>query len=284
VTYTTRGDVGAPDHPPLPSRRDASGAGGASGGAGLLVAEVHRFGSRRFIRWLLGLAVLGYLVVVPLVAVTQFGRTTDAVRDQARTEIARIVADQNRFREQCIAQPLPPDAPEGTTPEEYCGPEGDASDYRVEDFLPKRPFPLGEDLAPGALTVGAGVAALFFVIGATWIGAESSARTLHALLFWETRRLRVLTAKTVVPVGVTAVVAVLPAGQQWLLTVNAAALVLTGGVTVAVPGTAVDETTGGVVEFTERTISNLHGGLFLGGVTLTLLVLGGWLFRRRDLT
>ncbi|MFN0282394.1 MAG: ABC transporter permease subunit [Kineosporiaceae bacterium] len=364
MTYTTDGDLESPQHPhhrPLPSRRDVAPHGG---GAGLLVAEAHRFVSRRFIRWLLGLAVLAYLVIVPLVAVTQFGRTTEAVRAQARTEIARLVAEQNGFREQCIAQPLPPDAPEGTTPEELCGPAGTPADYRVEDFLPKRPFVLGEYLQPGALAVGVAVAALFFVVGATWIGAEWSARTMTALLFWETRRLRVLAAKTGVLVGVTAVVAALaqvvwagsawvlastrgttsglpkgfwgdvaalggrtallavitallgfgvahlirstgaalgvgfvyfavvesavgavrPAWQEWLLTINAGALVVKGGATVFVPGKAVDDTTGEVVEFTEKTISNLHGGLVLGGVTVALLLLGGWLFRRRDLT
>ena len=31
-------------------------------------------------------------------------------------------------------------------------------------------------------------------------------------------------------------------------------------------------------------MSNWHGGLVIGGVALILLVLGGWLFKRRDLT
>jgi hypothetical protein len=63
-----------------------------------------------------------------------------------------------------------------------------------------------------------------------------------------------------------------------------AALVLKGGTTVFVPGTTVDDESGQFVEFVERNVSNLHGGLLIGGVTLVLLVAGAWLFRRRDLT
>lgn len=367
----------APPQPraPLPSRRRGGGAAhgddaadggaGATGGlAALLLAEAHRFSARRFIRWLLGLAVLGYVVVVPLVGITQFARTTDDVRAQARAEIARIVADQNAYRTQCLATPVPPEAGEGTTAEEWCGPATSGEDLRVEDFLPKQPFVLADYLQPGAVAVGVAVAALFFVVGATWIGAEWSARTMMALLFWETRRLRVLATKTAVLVAVTAVVAVLaqlawagsawliastrgstgplpkgfwgdvaalggrtvllavltallgmgvahlirstgaalgvgfvyfavvenavgavrPGWREWLLTTNAAALVVKGGVPIAVPGKTVDSGSGQIVEFTEKNISNLHGGLVIGAVALLLLGVGGWLFRRRDLT
>ena len=360
---------------PLPSRRrgggaahgdgaPATGPGAAATRSGLLLAEAHRFASRRFIRWLLGLAVLGFVVVVPLVGVTQFARTSEQVRAQARAEISRIVAEQNTFREQCLAGPVPPGLPADAPPDEYCPPVASAADFSEGDFLPKRPFDLADLLQPGALAVGAAVAALFFVVGATWVGAEWSARTMMALLFWETRRLRVLATKTAVLVAATAVVAVLaqlawagsawllastrgstgplpkgfwgdvaalggrtvllavltaligtgvahlirstgaalgvgfvyfavvesavgavrPGWQEWLLTTNAAALVAKGGLTIAVPGKAVDSGSGQVVEFTEKNISNLHGGLVIGAVTLGLLAVGGWWFRRRDLT
>lgn len=329
----------------------------------LLRAEVHRLAARRFIRYLLLLAVAGYAVVVPLVAWTQFSVTTPQVRAQAEQEIARIAAEQERFRTECLRQPLPPDSG-ATTIEEFCGPPFDPSGFDVESFLPKRPFVLADYYGPGALAIGVATAALLFVIGATWVGAEWSARTMMALLFWETRRLRVLGTKAFVlavaaalvaafaqlvwagsayliadtrgvtgplppdfwadaaatggrtvllgtlaallgfavahlirstgaALGVafvyfaiveTAVQSFRPGWSPWLLTVNAAALVLDGGTTVFVPGTAVDDTTGQVVEYTERVVTNLHGGLVFGGATLVLVLLGAWLFRRRDLT
>jgi len=186
----------------------------------LLKAELRRWRGRRFIRLLLALALLGYLVVVPLIAFTQFARTTPAELTEARVEVDRIVAEQATFREQCLANP-PPDAPEGMTPEEACGPALTAADLRVEDYLPRRPFLFTEALPVGAIAVGVGVAALFFVIGATWVGAEWSARTMSALLFWETRRLRVLAVKVVVLAAATALTAAfaqaLWAGSAWLI-------------------------------------------------------------------
>lgn len=341
-------------------RRDARTAGGV---AGLARSEVRRFTSRRFIRWLLGLAVLGYLVVVPLVAITQFGRTTEAMRTEAQAEVDRIVAEQKAYRDQCLKSPLPPDAPADMAVEDYCGPPATAEGIPVEQFLPKTPFNLASALQPGALAVGAAVAVLFFVVGATWVGAEWSARTMMALLFWETRRIRVLVTKIVVLVGAAAGFAVVaqlvwaasawwiastrgstsglpkgfwvdvaalsgrsvllavftsligfavaqlirgtgaalgvgfvyfaiiesavqgirPGWSQWLLTTNAAALVAKGGIPVYVQGTTVSAT-GQLEEGREIVIGNLHGGLVIGGVTLALLALGAWLFRRRDLT
>jgi ABC-type transport system involved in multi-copper enzyme maturation permease subunit len=359
----------------LPSRRRGGGAahgtgavepgaGGTGGLPGLLLAEGHRFASRRFIRWLLGLAVLGYVVVVPLVGITQFSRTTEEVRAQARADIAQIVAEQNRYREDCVRGPVPQGFPADASPDEYCPPVATPAEYSVNDFLPKQSFDLADYLQPGAVAVGAAVAALAFVVGATWIGAEWSARTMMALLFWETRRLRVLGAKTAVLVAVTAVVAALaqlawalsavllaktrgstaglpkgfwgdvaalggrsvllavftallgmgvahlirstgaalgvafvyfavletavgsfrPGWQEWLLATNAVALVTKGGLTISVPSRTVDSASGQFVEFTDKNISNLHGGLVIGTVVLLLLGVGGWLFRRRDLT
>lgn len=356
------GPSGPPQDPAYRRTREHGGRSAERPGrlGDLFLAELHRFSARRFLRWLLGLAVLGYVVVVPVVGLTQFAKTDDTVLAQARAEVARIVAEQNRYREECLKQTPPP----GMTAEEACPPVANPADYPVDQFLPKRPFVLADALQPGSLAVGVAVAALLFVVGATWIGAEWSARTMMALLFWETRRLRVLAVKSAVLVLVAAVFATLaqlawvvtarglaaargtaaglpkgfwtdvaqvgartvllgvvvallgmavahlirgtgaalgvgfvyfvvvenavgifrPGWREWLLSTNAAALVLKGGTTVSVPSRTIDQTNGQVTEFVEKNVSNLHGGLVLGGVALALLVVGGWLFRRRDLT
>lgn len=347
--------------PPLATRRRDTRRSRRAGS--LWRAELRRFRARRLIRVMLALAVLGYLVVVPLIAVTQFARTTATELAAARAEVDRMVAEQARYREQCLASPPPPDAPEGATPEELCGPALTADDLVVEDFLPRRPFRLATAHLPGAVAVGVAGAVLFFVIGATWVGAEWSARTMAALLFWETRRIRVLTVKAVVLGAVTALLAafaqamwvgsawviattrgttsplppgfwtdavqlagravllavlaaligfavahltrgtgaalgagfvyfavveiavgvLLPRWEEWRLTVNVAALLLPGGLTVFVPGRGVNAQ-GQVVEATEVVVGNLHGALVIGGLAAALLLLGAVAFRRRDLT
>ncbi|MDQ3423819.1 MAG: hypothetical protein M3510_10685 [Actinomycetota bacterium] len=75
-----------------------------------------------------------------------------------------------------------------------------------------------------------------------------------------------------------------PAWQEWLLTDNAAALVLRGGSTVYVfDGPTVDENGGLVDSGREIVLSNLHGGLVLAAAVALVLGVGGVLFARRDL-
>jgi hypothetical protein len=75
-----------------------------------------------------------------------------------------------------------------------------------------------------------------------------------------------------------------PDWTPWLLSDNAAALVLPGGHRLFLGGEA---TAGSSDAYSatarEVVLSNLHGGLVLGGVTAALLALGAVLFVRRDL-
>lgn len=81
------------------------------------------------------------------------------------------------------------------------------------------------------------------------------------------------------------VINVRPALQPWFLTTNAAALVNEGGVPVSwSTDTPTRQPDGSLADYKELLLTNLHGGLVVGGVALVLLVLGGWLFKRRDLT
>lgn len=334
---------------------DARYAGGS-----LLRSEVHRISARRFVRMLLALALLAYVVIVVTVALTQFSRPTAALKAQAEQARAGVVQDQRMYRQQCLTDP---NRPADVTPEQACGAEPTVSDLPLDQFYPKQPFVLAQDLPNGAVAVGAACAALMFLVGATYVGAEWSSRSMVALLFWEPRRLRVMGVKLVVAsaaalvVGVvaqllwlaageiiahtrgttgtpagfwsdllglqgrvlllvvlaalggfaianlvrntgaslgvgfvyfavveTAVRAARPAWQQWLVTDNAAALVLQGGLPVYVSGDQSFDEQGNLIDGgREMVLSNLHGGSYLGVVVLVLVVVGVVAFKRRDL-
>ena len=82
----------------------------------------------------------------------------------------------------------------------------------------------------------------------------------------------------------TAVRGVRPRWQEWLLSDNAAALVLDGGHRIYVyDGGFVDDTGQFVDGAQEVVLSNLHGGLVLGLATAALVGVGVVLFARRDL-
>jgi ABC-2 type transport system permease protein len=351
TSVTATADVSPRPGDPAPTAR-----------ASLLRAELHRITARRFIRLLVVLAVLAFLVI-SAIAATQFSRPTPQLLAEAEQERERVIAEQERFRQECLAQPgLPPGEEELA-----CGPPARPEDFRAEDFLDKSPFVLADALPPTSIAVGAATAALLFLIGATYVGAEWSTRSIVALLFWEPRRMRVVLTKILVTVlaavvlgvlaqlawlGVAALLAAtrgstgpLPAGfwgdllaqqgrtvllgvfaallgfgianlirntgaslgvgfvyfaviesairglrptwQEWLLTDNAAALVLDGGHRIFIfddSGQVSFDEAGNVIEGAQEiVVSNLHGGLVLGLTAAAVLALGTVLFQRRDL-
>lgn len=76
-----------------------------------------------------------------------------------------------------------------------------------------------------------------------------------------------------------------PTWQPWFLTTNAGALVTNHGLTLYVyTGSPTLQPDGSLSDTKTILLSNWHGGLVLGGLALVLLALGGWLFKRRDLT
>jgi hypothetical protein len=173
----------------------------------LLRAEARRFLSRRFIRLLLALGALGYVAAL-VVGSTQYARADAAALADAQNRLNEIVASNNGYHTECLAGRT--EGPPGISPEEYCGPASTAVDYGpVENFIDKAPFGLATDGLTGAQGTVFATAALAFLLGATFIGAEWSGRSIVALLFWEPRRLRVMAAKLGVLVGATAVLAVL---------------------------------------------------------------------------
>jgi len=173
----------------------------------LVKAELHRFRARRFIQVLVGLGVLGWAVAI-VIGLLNFGTPTPGDFAAAQAQVDRILQENETFRQQCLDDPegfAGPGAPEGLSPEELCGPQLTADDIGgVESFLTKAPFDLAEAGSVGAVAFAGLAAALAFVIGATWIGAEWSSRSMVALLFWAPQRLRVMGTKLgVLVVGAT---------------------------------------------------------------------------------
>jgi hypothetical protein len=107
------------------------------------------------------------------------------------------------------------DIPAGTDPEDFCGPEQTRDDIQLEWYLDKAPFDFVSSGADGALAFAGISAVVAALIGATWIGAEWSTRSLVALLFWVPRRMQVMTAKLVVLAGASALLGVV-AQAGWL--------------------------------------------------------------------
>lgn len=324
----------------------------------LFRAELHRFRARRFIRLLLLLAVLGWILAA-VIALLHYGTPTASDRAQARQTMHQVVADGERLRQECLKSPPP--APPGVSPQDVCGPPVQLSDLDENNFLRTQPFDLGNSGSRGAVGFGALAAVLGFVIGATWIGAEWSSRSLVALLFWVPRRSSVFSAKIAVltlaaallgvvaqvgwlvmaallravdgdgralppdfwghllpiqgravlltvlitllgfgltnlirntgaalgagfvyfAIGETAVRALRPAWQPWLLSTDAAALVAPGGVQIPIYDVA------GPTGFTDvRTylVTNLQAGIELTAVVAIVIGVGIWLFARRDVT
>jgi hypothetical protein len=322
----------------------------------LFRAELHRFRARRFIRLLLLLATLGWALAV-VIALFHYGTPTAADHAQARQSMQQVIAESEQSRQRCLSNPQA--APPGASPEEVCGPPLQASDLDENSFLPKQPFDLASNASRGAIGFGAAAAVLGFVIGATWIGAEWSSRSLVALLFWVPRRMSVFGAKiavltlagallglvaeagwlamatllravdgngqalpahfwnnlfavqgravlltvliTLLGFGLTnlirntgaalgagfvyfaivetAVGALRPAWEPWLLSSNAAALVSSGGLKLFIFDRA------GRNGFTEPRIyllHNLQAGIELTAVVVVIIGIGVWLFNRRD--
>ncbi len=178
----------------------------------LLRSELHRFRSRRFIQVVLVLAVVGWLVITGI-ALTQYGNPGADEIARAEQQIDADVAMSEQYRQQCLEETGV--APDVVSPDQFCGPEQTREDYELSWYLDTAPFDFASAGFDGALTfagIGAVVAAL---VGATWIGAEWSTRSLVALLFWVPRRMQVMAAKVVVLVGASVVIGVV-AQLGWL--------------------------------------------------------------------
>ena len=183
------------------------------GRGSLLRAEARRLRSRRTVLVLLVLAALGFLAVVAI-ASTQYSQPSAAVLADAAERRQGFFEQQQAYREQCLADPS---LPSGVDAEDFCGPALTLEEFgRVEDFIDEQPFRLAADGLDGLVAVSAATAVLAFLVGATYVGAEWSTRSMVALLFWEPRRLKVMGTKLAVLAGACALLGA-AAVSAWLL-------------------------------------------------------------------
>jgi hypothetical protein len=326
---------------------------------GLVRAEAHRFLARRFIRVLLALALVGWVAAL-VISLLAFRSPTPERLADARQQQQEQVQLSNQGREQCLTDP---NIPSGISPEEWCGPLLTAEEIPLSAFLHPAPFSLSENGVDGAVSVAAVAAALTFLVGGTFVGAEWSSRSMVALLFWETRRPRVMGAKVLVTAvasgalgllmqalwlglaallqsvagdgttppdgfwsellaaqgrgvvltvfagllgfgltnllrntgaatGVafvyvaiveTAVRALRPAWQPWLLTNNAGALVVPDGLSLVTPVQGLDAQGHPTFDTIEYLLTSGQAAVFLTVVTAVVVGVGVALFSRRDL-
>lgn len=192
----------------------------------LLRAELHRFTARRFIRVLVLLALVAFLGIVTLMALTVFTRVDAQELAQAELRRGEAIAQWEMCRQNDEERPA--DVPA----EEFCGAEPTAENVPIEAFIDGQPFVLASFLPGGAVLIGSLTAVLAFLIGATYVGAEWSTRSMVALLFWEPRRLRVIAAKLLATAVMAALLGVL---AQVLWTVTAQFLARTRGTSAGLP-------------------------------------------------
>ncbi len=188
-----------------------TGPAGALPWSGLVRAELRRLRLRR----LLVLLALGYLALLLLGLTAQFfthSRSDAGARAAAEQQAAEQRAGCERYRAEFERNPPPGAGPDEGPP---CEEIGAAQNYY---FDPR--YNVAAAL-PGGVSATAGTfAVIAFVVGASAVGAEWSAKTLPGLLVWEPRRLRVLMAKLA---ALAMVVAALAALMQ-ALTIGAGAL------------------------------------------------------------
>ena len=322
----------------------------------LVRAEAHRLRARRFIHVLLAIALLGWVVALVISLLAFRSPTPESLADARQAQQEQIQAS-SEGRQQCLTDPTRPD---DVPVEEWCGPPVTEEQIPLSTFLQPPPFSLAADGVNGAVSVAALGAALAFLVGATSVGAEWSTRSMVALLFWETRRPRVMAAKLLVVAAATvalgsvvqalwlgmatllqavagdgvtppagfwsdllgasgrgvlltafagllgfgltnllrntgaatgvafvylaivenAVRALRPAWQPWLLTNNAAALVVPDGLTLFIDQ-RVDAQ--GSFRSVEYLLTSTQATVFLAVVTAAVVGLGVVLFSRRDL-
>jgi ABC-type transport system involved in multi-copper enzyme maturation permease subunit len=159
----------------------------------LIRVEVSRYASRRLVRIMVGLAVLG--VVIAGIVVFARSHRLDPADLRRQTREAQALHDQ--LVQECIQSFQPQDLPPGVSAEEFCSGAGEVGTGDPRFHL--------TSLRDVFLGTNGLLIAMFLVLGASFLGAEWHAGTMTTLLTWEPRRPRVILTK----IGVAAAMAFL---------------------------------------------------------------------------
>ncbi len=160
---------------------------------GLVVSELQRLSSRRLVRVVLLLAVLGVVLSALIVFVNTEPLDEAKVRQRQAERAARLeqcVQGQGRFSD------VPPEHRQSVCSFEHGAP--------IED----RRFHL-RSLKEILLATSAPLVVVGWLIGASAVGADWQSRTMATLLTWEPRRGRVLVARALACVVVVSALTVL---------------------------------------------------------------------------
>jgi hypothetical protein len=183
---------------------------------GLLGSEWLRFRSRRIVRWLMLVAVIG-IAVAALIAGSVSRRPTDAQLARGQRQYDEAVArciEQGRSGGQAPAGPI----------EEAC-----RGEFSLSQFVDVQGLAL-DDLDEIVLTAAFIVLVIGLVIGASGVGASWQTGTITTILTWEPRRTRwFLSRELAIGVGATLVTALLLA----ILTATMAGVVALRGMTAS---------------------------------------------------
>ncbi len=171
----------------------------------LLASEALGFRSRRIVRWLMLIAVIG-IVVVAIIAGSVSHQPTEADLARAQHRYERVIAS-------CVRHDgFDATIPAGTTVKQFC-----RSQYSAADFAPDVGLRL-DDLDDLVLAAGFIAVLIGLVIGASMVGAAWQSGTITTTLTWEPRRIRWFVARLVVIAVGSALVALI------LFVIHAAAL------------------------------------------------------------
>lgn len=162
----------------------------------LVDVEIRRYLSRRLVRLLVGLAVLGILIA----GTVMFFRSHPPDPTAARAARQQAELQRREAVRACVEGEFgisPSDIPPGISLEEFCRTSVPSAEQFVQ---PDRTFHL-TDLRGAFLGTAPVLIALFLLLGSSFFGAEWHAGTVTTLLTWEPRRARVILTKIGVAAG-----------------------------------------------------------------------------------
>jgi ABC-type transport system involved in multi-copper enzyme maturation permease subunit len=195
----------------------------------LVGVEVLRLYSRRLVRIVVPL-LLALVVVIVLIDASQASKGNveefEAFRQERLDDYDRVAAEyEERGQEMFVSREEVADDPGSACfDSESCRSSGPSQPYLLSERLPD----FGKAVAVICVLAA-------YLIGASAAGAEWSAGTMQSILFWESRRVRVVVAKVA---GLTVVIAVVVIAAETIFTIAALLAAQARGTTRGMDGDA----------------------------------------------